>query len=215
MRAVIVDDHNLVRTGMRRVLETISARLEIVGEAGNGRDALRLLSELEVDLLITDLSMPDTDGISLIKKARNRRPGIKCVVLSMHTEQKHVVAALRAGACGYVHKDASTEELSLALESIGKGGSYVHPAVAGAVIDLLRASDERAEPLDLLTDRQREILKLIAEGCGTREIADRLNVSIKTVETHRAQLMGRLNIRNVPGLVKFAVRHGLVDVESD
>lgn len=214
MRTLIVDDHNLVRAGLRRMLEGGTPPTNVVGESGNGRDALRLIDELDVDCLITDLSMPDMDGFNLIKKALKRKPTVKCMVLSMHTTQEYVVAALRAGACGYVHKNASADELVLALRSVEKGATYLHPSVAGSIVDLLRESEESHDPLDLLTDRQREILKLIAEGHATREIADRLTVSVKTVETHRAQLMDRLDIRNVPGLVKFAVRKGLVDLES-
>ncbi len=215
MRTLIVDDHNLVRAGMRRMLEGMSPHTEVVGESANGREALRMIGKLGVELLITDLSMPDIDGINLIKKAVKQSPGLKCLVLSMHTTQEYVVAALRAGACGYVHKNASAEELLLAVQSAEEGTTYLHPSVAGSVVELLRETGESTDPLDMLTDRQREILKLIAEGHSTRVIGERLNVSVKTVETHRSQLMERLNIRNIPGLVKFAVRNGLVDLESD
>jgi len=214
MRTLIVDDHNLVRAGIRRMLEGLSPHTDVVGETGNGREALQMVTEFDVELLITDLSMPDMDGISLIRKARKRLPSIKCVVLSMHTAQEHVVSALRAGASGYIHKDASAEELLIAIQSVGNGATYLHPAVAGTVVDVLRESEASVDPLDQLTDRQRETLKLIAEGLSTREIADRMSVSIKTVETHRSQLMDRLDIHNIPGLVKFAVRKGLVDIES-
>ncbi len=215
MRTLIVDDHNLVRTSIRRMLEALSTRTEIVGESANGHDALRMLTDLDVELLITDLSMPEIDGIDLIKKAVKKKPDIHCLVLSMHTSQEFVVSALRAGACGYVHKNASPEELLTAIRAVEKGKTYLHPTIAGSVVELLRATEESTDPLDLLTDRQRQILKLIAEGRSTKEIATRLSVSAKTVETHRAQLMERLNIRNVPGLVKIAVRRGLVDLESD
>jgi len=215
MRTLIVDDHNLVRAGLRRMLEGMSPHTEVVGESANGREALRMITDLDVELMITDLSMPDIDGINLIKKAIRKVPRIKCLVLSMHTSQEYVVSALRAGASGYVHKNASADELLLAIQALEKGATYLHPAVAGSVVDLLRETEDNANPLDLLTERQREILKLIAEGHSTREIGSRLNVSVKTVETHRTQLMDRLDIRNVPGLVKFAVRKGLVDLESD
>ena len=214
MRTLIVDDHNLVRAGIRRMLEGMSPHTDVVGETGNGREALQMISDLDVELVLTDLSMPDIDGINLIKKAIKKMPGIKCVVLSMHTAQEHVVSALRAGACGYIHKDASADELLIAIQSVGKGATYLHPAVAGTVVDVLRDAEGSADPLDQLTDRQRETLKLIAEGHSTKEIAERMHVSVKTVETHRSQLMERLDIRNVPGLVKFAVRKGLVDIES-
>ncbi len=215
MRIFIVDDHSLVRAGIRRMLEGMATSIEVVGESSNGRDALDVLDKLDVEMLLTDLAMPDMDGVSLIKKAQKKVPGLKCLVLSMHTSQEHVVAALRAGASGYVHKNASAEDLLVAVQAVSKGATFLHPAVAGSVVELLRASANNTDPLDLLTDRQREILKLISEGCSTKEIAARLSVSAKTVETHRSQLMDRLQIRNIPGLVKFAIRRGLVDLETE
>lgn len=215
MRTLIVDDHNLVRAGIRRMVESMSPETEVVAEASNGREALRLITDLDVELLITDLTMPDMDGITLIRRALKRTPELKCMVLSMHTAKDRVVSALKAGAAGYVYKDASAEELMIAINAVTKGATYLHPRVAGSVVEVLRESDELTDPLDTLTDRQREILKLIAEGLSTREIGERLVVSAKTVETHRAQLMERLNIRNVPGLVKFAVRTGLVELDTD
>lgn len=197
------------------MLEGMASNVEVVGESDNGRDALAVIADLDVDVLMTDLAMPDMDGIALIKKAQRKVPGLRCLVLSMHTGQEYVVAALRAGASGYVHKNASAEDLLVAVQAVGKGATFLHPAVAGSVVDLLRGSGNISDPLDLLTDRQREILKLIAEGCSTKEIAARLSVSAKTVETHRSQLMDRLQIRNIPGLVRFAVRRGLVDLEAD
>lgn len=214
MRILIVDDHNLVRAGIRRMLDGLLSDMEIVGESGDGREALRMIVDNRVEMLITDLSMPDIEGVNLIRQAKKRAPDLKCIALSMHTTQEHVVAALRAGADGYVHKNASASELQDAVRSVAAGATYLHPSIAGSVVDLLRESDGSGDPLDQLTDRQREVLKLIAEGRTTREIADRLNVSAKTVETHRSQLMDRLNIRNVPGLVKLAIRMGLVDIES-
>lgn len=214
MRILIVDDHNLVRAGIRRMLDGLLPNMEIVGESGNGREALHMIADNRVELLITDLSMPDIEGANLIRQAKKRAPGLKCIVLSMHTTQEHVVAALRAGADGYVHKNASATELRDAVQSVAAGETYLHPSIAGSVVDLLRESDGSGDTLDQLTERQREVLKLIAEGRTTREIADQLNVSAKTVETHRSQLMERLNIRNVPGLVKLAIRKGLVDIES-
>ncbi len=215
MRTLIVDDHNLVRAGFRRMLDGMTPLVEVVGETGNGREALRMIGELDVELVITDLSMPDLGGVELIRKAMKRNPDLKCVVLSMHTAREHVGAALRAGACGYLHKNASDDELTVALQTVARGATYLHPAVAGSVVEMLREIEESIDPLDQLTDRQRETLKLVAEGYSTKEIAERMHVSAKTVETHRAQLMERLDIRNVPGLVKFAVRRGLVDLESD
>ena len=213
-RALLVDDHALVRSGIRRMIEGMTDRTIVVGETNNGRDALNLLGTLDIDLLITDLSMPDLDGIGLIKAARKRYPELRCIALSMHTSPEYVAAALRAGACGYLHKDATAEELVEAIDAAQSGLSYLHPSVAGSVTSLLQDSGDLVSPLDVLSDRQREVLKLLAEGHGTRAIADTLSVSVKTVETHRAQLMDKLDIRDVPRLVKFAIRHGLVSLDD-
>ncbi len=211
-RAILVDDHSLVRSGIRQMIESLTEDTIVVGESNNGRDVLRLIESLDIDLLITDLSMPDMDGVALIEAAKKRKPDIKCVVLSMHTSDEYVAAALRAGACAYLSKSASSEELLQALESARAGEHYLHPSITGSVVDMLRNSAELTSPLDVLSARQREVLKLLAEGCGTREIAEKLSLSTKTVETHRAQLMERLDLRTVPDLVKFAIRQGLVEL---
>ncbi len=211
-RALLVDDHKLVRHALRRMIEVMDTPTEIVGESSSGIEALRLIDELDIDLLITDLSMPDIDGVALIRKAMRRKPDLKCIVLSMHTSREYVLAALQAGACGYVHKNASAEELRNALESAYQGTSYLHPSVASSVVDLVREAADIMDPLSLVTERQRDVLKLVAEGKSTRDIAELLSLSVKTVETHRKQLMERLEIFDVPGLVKLAIRSGLVDL---
>lgn len=211
-RAILVDDHGLVRSGIRQMIESMTKDTIIVGETNSGRDALKLLDRLRINLIITDLSMPDMDGIALIKAVKKRKPDVKCIVLSMHTNNEYVAAALQAGACGYLNKNASAEELLQALQAAQDGEHYLHPSIAGSVVDMLRHSDAISNPLDVLSERQREVLKLLAEGSSTREIAEKLSVSAKTVETHRAQLMERLDIHTVPDLVKFAIRHGLVEL---
>lgn len=211
-RAILVDDHGLVRSGIRQMIESLTKETIIVGETNSGRDALKLLGKLRIDLVITDLSMPDMDGISLIKAVKKRKPDVKCIVVSMHTNNEYVIAALQAGACGYVNKNASAEELLQALQAARDGEHYLHPSIAGSVVDMLRESQALSNPLDVLSERQREVLKLLAEGSTTRDIAEKLSVSVKTVETHRAQLMERLDVRTIPGLVRFAIRHGLVEL---
>lgn len=213
-RALLVDDHRLVRGGIRDMINSLSETAEVVAETDNGRTALHALSDPEIDLLITDLSMPDMDGISLIKAARKRRPNLNCIVLSMHTANEYVAAAFKAGACGYLHKNASSDELMQALACAQKGSYYLHPNIAGSLIDMLRQSETSDDPLDRLSDRERDVLKLLAEGHSTKAIASTLSLSPKTVETHRAKLMSKLDIRDIPGLVKFAVAHGLVDLET-
>lgn len=211
-RAILVDDHGLVRSGIRQMIESMTKETIVVGETNSGRDALKLLERLRIDLLITDLSMPDMDGISLIKAVKKRKPDVRCIVISMHTNNEYVAAALQAGACGYMSKNASAEELLQALHAARDGGHYLHPSIAGSVVDMLRDSEALSSPLDLLSERQREVLKLLAEGSSNREIAEKLSVSVKTVETHRAQLMERLDVRTIPDLVKIAIRHGLVEL---
>lgn len=213
-RALLVDDHSLVRAGIRRMIEEVTDQTVVVGETNTGRDALRLIGDLDIDLLVTDLSMPDLDGIGLIKAALKRKPDLTCIVLSMHTSSEYVTAALKAGASGYLHKNATAEELEQALDAVRRGTHYLHPSVAGSIVTVLRDSSDLTNPLDLLSDRQREVLKLIADGHNTRQIAETLNVSVKTVETHRSQLMDRLEIHDIPGLVKFAIRNGLADLEA-
>jgi len=196
------------------MIEEVTDQTVVVGETNSGRDALRLMDDLDIDLLITDLAMPDLDGIGLIKAALKRKPDLHCIALSMHTSSEYVAAALKAGAHGYLHKNATAEELKQALDAVRNGTHYLHPDVAGSVVAILRDSPDLDNPLDLLSDRQREVLKLIADGHNTRRIAETLHVSVKTVETHRSQLMDRLGIHDVPGLVKLAIRHGLADLET-
>ena len=214
LQVLLVDDHSLVRAGIRAMIDGNSNDAEVVAETDNGRDGLRLVANQDIDILVTDLSMPDMDGIALIKAARKRKPDLSCIVLSMHTANEYVAAAFKAGACGYLHKNASTDELMQALSAARQGSYYLHPNIAGSLVEMLRESDMTTDPLERLSDRQRDVLKLLAEGNSTKAIAEIMNVSPKTVETHRAEIMRRLDIRDVPGLVKFAVAHGLVDLES-
>lgn len=214
LQALLVDDHSLVRAGIREMINGNSSDIEVAAETDNGRDGLRIIAGQAIDILVTDLSMPDMDGIALIKAARKRKPELNCIVLSMHTANEYVAAAFKAGACGYLHKNASTNELMQALNEAKNGGYYLHPKIAGSLVELLRESDVTTDPLERLSDRQRDVLKLLAEGNSTKSIAEIMSVSPKTVETHRAEIMRRLDIRDVPGLVKFAVAHGLVDLES-
>lgn len=214
LRVLLVDDHSLVRAGIRAMIDGNSNDAEVAAETDNGRDGLRMVASQDIDILVTDLSMPDMDGIALIKAARKRKPGLSCIVLSMHTANEYVAAAFKAGACGYLHKNASTDELMQALSAARQGTFYLHPNIAGSLVEMLRESDVSTDPLERLSDRQRDVLKLLAEGNSTKAIAGIMSVSPKTVETHRAEIMRRLDIRDVPGLVKFAVAHGLVDLES-
>ncbi len=211
-RVLLVDDHNLVRAGLRSLIEAMPD-IDVVGEAASSAEALEKVADSRPDVVVTDISMGGTSGIELASQLKRDHPHIKVVVLSVHAESEFVYQALTAGACGYLIKDAATKELELAIRAALQGQVYLSPAVSKRVVDGY-LQQTGAGPLDPLTPRQREVLKLIAEGLGTKAIAFRLGVSVKTVETHRAQLMERLDIHDVPGLVRFAVRSGLVSADA-
>jgi DNA-binding NarL/FixJ family response regulator len=210
IRIILADDHNLTRAGLRLLLEQIEG-VEILGEADNGRDALALVRQHTPQLVLMDISMPELNGIEALTRISKDVPNARVIILSTHSDEAHVLDALRAGAAGYLLKNAATQELHAAVEAVAKGGTYLSPQVASVVIarSTGRASSTPGA-LDHLTSRQREILQLIAEGKSTKEMAFLLNVSVKTIETHRAQLMDRLNIRDIAGLVRYALKAGLV-----
>jgi len=213
-RILLADDHVLVRAGIRSLLEKLPDT-EIVGEAGDGREALSLAQACQPNIVLMDVAMPGLNGLEAVARLQKECPEVKVLVLSMHANEEYVIQALRAGACGYLLKDAATVELELALQAVGRGENYLSPAISRQVIDdyMARVSGQPGA-LEHLTPRQREILQLIAEGKNTKEIAALLSVSIKTVETHRAQLMDRLDIHDVPGLVRHAIRKGLISLEK-
>jgi len=209
-RVLLADDHKLVRAGIRALLSEIPA-VQVVAEASDGREAVELAREHHPDLVLMDISMQGLNGIEATAHLRREQPQIRVIVLSMHTSVEHVAQALRAGASGYMQKDSAAQELAVAVDTVLRGETYLGPTISRESVQAyLQRSGPDANPLDQLSPRQREILQLIAEGKGTKEIAYILKVSGKTVETHRAQIMERLNIRDVPGLVRCAVRVGLV-----
>lgn len=208
-RVLLVDDHALVRAGIRSLLEKLSG-VEVVAEAGSGHEALELLASSRATMVVTDLAMPGLNGLELTRRITREFPQVRVLVLSMHQTEPYVLQALRAGAAGYLLKDAATVELELAIRAVVRGEMYLSPSVSQRVVENFRRhADADPDPLEQLTSRQREILQLIAEGQSTRAIAERLHVSVKTVETHRQQLMERLDIHDVAGLVRFAIRAGL------
>lgn len=216
IRVLLADDHTLVRAGLRALVDQF-AGFCVIAEAADGREAVRLARQLEPDIALIDLSMPNMNGLDAIAVIAKETPKTQIVALSMHTAEHYVLEALRAGAVGYVVKDAAVRDLEQALRAIRQGERWLSPSASRHLLDeyLRLAGDQTttATGLDVLTLRQREILQLIAEGCSTREIADRLSISVKTAETHRAQIMDRLKIRDVAGLTRFAVRTGLIDIE--
>jgi DNA-binding NarL/FixJ family response regulator len=210
VRVLLADDHGLVRAGIKALLQEIEG-VEVVGEAADGRSAVEAVEQTRPDVVLMDISMKGLNGIEATAQLHRRQHRVKVVMLSMHAAEEHVARALHAGAAGYIVKDGAADELEKAIDAVMRGETYLSPTLSLQVVErLLSASDGEPTPLSLLTPRQKEILQLIAEGRSTKEIAHMLGLSIKTVETHRAQLMQRLSIRDVPGLVRYALRAGLI-----
>lgn len=211
-RILLADDHALVRQGFRALIDAI-ADFEVVGEAADGREALKLIRAFAPDVALMDISMPELNGLDATAHARRERPQLRVIIVSMHATEAYVLEALRAGAAGYLLKDADAGELERAIRAVVRGERYLAPALSHHVIERLMRFEhgDTAAATEALTARQREVLQLVAEGRSTREIAARLNLSIKTVETHRAQLMQRLEIYDVAGLTRYALRIGLID----
>ena len=207
IKVLLADDHALVRAGIRSLLNAM-AQVEVVAEASSGEEAIDLASTSRPDVVLMDIAMKGITGLEAAARMRERMPEVRVVILSMHSGEEYVLQALRAGAAGYLLKDAATGELELALRSVMRGESWLSPSVSRQVVEGYVRSGESAP--EALTARQREVLRLVAGGKSTKEIAFLLNLSVKTVETHRAQIMERLNIRDVAGLVRYALRTGLV-----
>ena len=215
MRVLLADDHALVRAGIRALLAGLPD-VESVVEAGDGQEALTVLRETKPDLALIDIAMPGLNGLELAARVAREAPGTRLVILSMHGTPAHVAQALRAGVSGYLLKDAAADELPVLLRAVMRGETYLSPAISKQVVDgYLGRTAAPANPgdgaaLDVLTSRQREILQLVAEGKSTKEVAQLLDASAKTVETHRGQIMERLGIHDLAGLVRYAIRTGLV-----
>jgi DNA-binding NarL/FixJ family response regulator len=212
IRVLLVDDHVLVRAGIRSLLEKIP-EVEVVGEASNGREAVEMVKTRLSNLVLMDIAMSELGGLEALPRIVKNFPGVSVVILSAHANEEYVIRALRSGASGYMLKDAATTELELVVKAVAQGKTYLSPSISKTVIDSYLERVGGEGPLEHLTVRQREILQLIAEGKNTKEIADTLQISVKTVEAHRLQLMARLNIHDVAGLVRYAVRTGLVSSE--
>ena len=210
IRVLLADDHTLVRAGIRGLLEGL-AGVAVVGEAGDGQEALRLAEELRPTVILLDVGMPGLNGLETARRLATLNPAIRVVILSMHNSEEYVLRALRAGCAGYLLKGSAVSELEVAVRAVARGETYLSPAVSKQVVDdYVGRTGGAADPIDALTPRQREILQLVAEGNTSKEIAQRLALSFKTVEAHRAQIMERLGVHEVAGLVRFAVRVGLV-----
>src|ERR1043165_2464345 len=205
-RVLLADDHALVRAGLRALLDRLP-NVEVVGEAEHGAEAVKLAAQLRPDVVLMDVSMPILNGIEATRRMGKLRPRPRVLMVSMHDDTEYVRKALSAGASGYLMKTAPRRELEAALAAVIRGEIWISPSIARTVVDDL---GRRPAHHDELTPRQREILQLIAEGPTTNQIAKRLHIGVKTVETHRAQLMERLDIHNIAGLVRYAIRSGII-----
>ena len=211
---MLVDDHRLFIDGLISIIEQISD-IDVAATATSGREAVRIASANCPDIILMDISMPDLNGIEATRQILSRCPDTKIVMLSMHSDRRFVIESFKAGAIGFLLKESASDELLKSLEAIIAGEVYLSSKIAGVVIsDLVnRQSKEPDSAYSLLSAREREVLQLIAEGFGTKEIAATLNVSIKTIESHRKQIMDKLDIRSIAELTKYAIREGLTDLK--
>jgi len=211
IRVLLADDHRMVRAGIRSLLERMPG-IEVVAEAGDGREAIQFVGKHSPDIVLMDITMPGMNGLEATRHFTKNQPQVPVIILSMYADEEHVYQALRAGASGYLLKGAAIEELELAIRSVARGETYLSPPVSKPVImEYIRRTNIGSGARENLSPRQAEILKLIAEGKPMKQIAFDLAISVKTVETHRMALMTRLGVKDVAGLVRYAVKIGLVD----
>ncbi|MBW1710554.1 MAG: response regulator transcription factor [Deltaproteobacteria bacterium] len=214
MKIVLADDHSLFREGLKSLIQE-HPDLEIVGETGNGRDAVKLCRELWPDIVIMDVAMPELNGIEATRQIVNECPGIKIIAVSMHSSRRFVVDMLQAGASGYLLKDCAFQELSMAISAVQSSQVYLSPSIASVVVEKIAGSaDTEITVTSRLTPREREVLQLLAEGKSSLETANRLHLSVKTVQTHRRNIMEKLNLHNLANLTKYAIREGLISPDD-
>lgn len=211
IRILLADDHNLVRAGIKALLERV-ADFQVVADVADGIQALASARELLPDVAILDIAMPGQTGLQALDKIHQDHPEVRVIMLSMHYTEEHVIAAMRLGAVGYVLKNAAPQELELAVRTVMNGSSWLSASISRQVVDAYLARVRTSDHRDGLTARQMEVLKLIADGQRTKEIAFTLGVSIKTIETYRTQIMNKLGIQDVAGLVRYAIRQGISEL---
>ncbi len=211
-RVVLADDHQLMRAGLRLLLDAMPD-IEVVGEAGDGFEALHLVARFEPEVALLDIAMPGMTGLAVLREVRAKHPKTKVLLLSMYDSRDYVTEAIRSGAAGYLIKDAAVDELARALAAVARGETYLSPSISSQLAQAIMSPAAAAADSEL-TPRQEEVLRLVARGRSSKEIALELKLSIKTVETHRAQIMDRLDIRDLAGLVRYAVRTGLVSSDE-
>ncbi len=211
-RLALIDDHQIVRDGLKAILQKLD-NCEVVAEGGSGEDALEIARNADIEVFLMDIAMPGMSGIEAAARICELRPDARIIMLSMHATGEYVRRALNSGASGYMLKNMAPSELARAIDRVAAGGRYLSPDIANALEEATQAIEDESGGLSALTARQQEILRLLAEGMSTKDIAGLLSISAKTVETHRSQLMQKLEIYDVPGLVKYAIRHGLVRLD--
>ena len=228
VRVMLADDHDILRQGLRLLL-SLQPNLRVMGEARTGREAIALVESLQPDVVVMDISMPELDGLEACRIIRNKQPATQVLILTMHESEEYFLHSLRMGAAGYLVKKAAPSDLRMAINAISQGGAFLYPGLAKALIRSYVASpasatlashdhetmntSSLAQALRVLTPREVEVLKLVAEGRTNQEIADQLTLSIKTVQAHRANVMEKLDLRDITHLVRFAIRYGFIPPE--
>jgi DNA-binding NarL/FixJ family response regulator len=208
---IVADDHGIVREGLRRMLES-EPDLKVCGEAADGREVLEQLAALDPDVVVLDITMPRLGGLETLERIRTDHSRTKVILLSVHSDSQFIQSAISLGADGYVLKNGRAAEIVTAIREVMKGGSYFSPTVAREIVEQLRSPrPESEDPFSLLSNREREVLRLIAEGLSAKEVAAELGISSKTVEAHRTSVMRKLNVRKATELVRYALRHGLIE----
>ncbi len=215
IRIILADDHKITRQGLRSLIDE-NDDMEVIAEAENGRDAVELAKQLKPDVIIMDVSMPDLNGVEATRQIVQDNPQMKIIALSMHSDTLFVSEMLKSGASGYLLKDCAFEELEQAIRTVTESKAYLSPSISGIIVEdyLHRLSKAELSTAEVLTDREREVLQLIAEGQSTKQIALKLHISAKTVETHRRQIMNKLDMHTVAELTKYAIRKGLTALET-
>lgn len=211
MKVILADDHTLVRAGIRRILEA-QPGCEVVAEASDGAAAIEAARQHDADLMVLDLKMDGLDGIAVLKAVKVLRPDLKVIVLTMHAGREYVARAVEERADGYLLKDSAVQDLTAALRAVQDGQTYFSPAIQSLMADILRDRDAPPSGTGLLTEREREVLVLLARGLSTKEIASALDIGIRTVDTHRANLMRKLGVKSVALLTQVAIRDGIIDL---
>lgn len=210
---LLVDDHAMLRDGLKAMLSSVGD-IQVVAEASDGREAVDEAVRMQPDVIVMDMAMPVMDGLQATLEIKRRAPASRIIILTQHDNKEYIFPLLKAGAAGYLLKKAAGTELVSAIRAVAEGGTFLHPSVAGAVVEGYVRGSDQGDGLDRLTERETQVLGLVAEGLSNQEIADRLILSVKTVMGHRANVMQKLDLHNRTELVKYAIRNGLVRVDS-